>query len=210
MAGSASDQAAGLAIGITGGIACGKSTVGEILQAAGLKVLDTDKVAHEVMAAGTDVHRAVLTAFGEAILASNGEVDRKKLGARVFGAPDQLAELNRIVHPAVGQAWRRWMVEQVRTGQDVAVLIPLLFEVGAVEGWDAIIVVAAPEAQVLARLASRGLSEDQARARIASQWSQEEKIKRTDFVIMNDGSMIDLERNTLQTLQDIQRKRRHS
>ena len=201
-------QTPGIAIGITGGSACGKSTVGGILVAAGLQVLDTDRVAHALMVAGSGVHQQVVEVFGEEILDAGGEVDRKKLGAIVFREPDRLAELNRIVHPAVGQVWRRWLAERIRAGEDVAVMIPLLFEVGADEGWDAILVVVAPEDQVLARLAARGLSEAEARSRIASQMPPDEKMKRTNFVIENDGSMIDLERNTLRTWQAIQRKRR--
>ena len=200
--------APGIAIGITGGIACGKSAVGGILEAAGLQVLDTDRVAHALMVAGSGVHRQVVELFGEEILDAGGEIDRKKLGAIVFREPDRLAELNRIVHPAVGQAWRIWLAERVSAGEDVAVMIPLLFEVGADEGWDAILVVVAPEDQVLARLAARGLSEAEARLRIASQMPLDEKMKRTNFVIENDESMIDLERKTLQTWQAIQRERR--
>lgn len=201
-------QAPGIAIGITGGIACGKSTVGGILEAAGLKVLDTDRVAHALMVAGSEVHLQVVEVFGEEILDAGGEVDRKKLGAIVFREPDRLAELNRIVHPAVSQVWRRWLAERIGVGEDVAVMIPLLFEVGADEGWDAILVVVSPEDQVLVRLAARGLSEAEARSRIASQMPQDEKMKRTNFVIENDGSMIDLERNTLRIWQAIQRERR--
>jgi dephospho-CoA kinase len=201
-------QAPGIAIGITGGIACGKSTVGGILEAAGLQVLDTDRVAHALMVAGSEVHLQVVEVFGEEILDAGGEVDRKKLGAIVFREPDRLAELNRIVHPAVSQVWRRWLAERIGVGEDVAVMIPLLFEVGADEGWDAILVVVSPEDQVLVRLAARGLSEAEARSRIASQMPPDEKMKRTNFVIENDGSMIDLERNTLRIWQAIQRERR--
>jgi len=98
-----------LILGITGGIACGKTETGRILSAEGFKVLDSDFLAHELMGKGRSVYAAVVKHFGDAILAEDGEIDRAKLGKKVFADPQVREALNRLVHPAVDQAWRQWL-----------------------------------------------------------------------------------------------------
>lgn len=181
-------------LGITGGIACGKTETGRILSSEGFKVLDSDFLAHELMGKGSSVYDAVVQAFGGAILGEDGEIDRGKLGALVFSDPQALCELNRLVHPAVIATANEWVAVCREAQEDAAVLVPLLFEAGWTEGWDAVICVIAPEDQVFQRLEKRGISQDEARTRIAAQMPLAEKAARAGFVIQNG--------DTLESLQD--------
>lgn len=181
-------------LGITGGIACGKTETGRILSSEGFKVLDSDFLAHELMGKGFSVYDAVVQAFGGAILGEDGEIDRGKLGALVFSDPQALCELNRLVHPAVIATANEWVAVCREAQEDAAVLVPLLFEAGWTEGWDAVICVIAPEDQVFQRLEKRGISQDEARTRIAAQMPLAEKAARAGFVIQNG--------DTLESLQD--------
>jgi len=175
-------------LGITGGIACGKTEVGRILSAEGFKVLDTDFLAHELMQKGRPVYEEVAGAFGKAILAEDEEIDRRKLGSLVFDNPAALEKLNRIVHPAVMDTAGRWVNGCREAREDAAVLVPLLFESGWTAGWDAVICVTAPEEQVFKRLKTRGLSRERARKRIEAQMPIQEKAARADFVMDNSGT----------------------
>jgi dephospho-CoA kinase len=172
-------------LGITGGIACGKTEAGRILSSEGFKVLDSDFLAHELMQKGRPVYEAVIQKFGDVILSGDGEIDRGKLGALVFSDRQALRELNRLVHPAVIAAAKEWIATCREAQEDAAVLVPLLFEAGWTEGWDAVICVTAPEDQVFQRLEKRGMSQDEARKRIASQMPLAEKAARAGFVIQN-------------------------
>ncbi|MFA7257184.1 MAG: dephospho-CoA kinase [Kiritimatiellales bacterium] len=176
-------------LGITGGIACGKTETGRILSAEGFKVLDCDFLAHELMGKGRAVYAKVVEHFGSAILADDGEIDRSALGKRVFDDPQAREALNRLVHPAVIEAAKDWIKECREAQEDAAVLVPLLFETGWTEGWDAVICVTAPEEQVFQWLGKRGLSRDDARKRIAAQMPLTEKEARAGFVIQNDGTL---------------------
>jgi dephospho-CoA kinase len=175
--------------GITGGIACGKTETGRILSAEGFKVLDCDFLAHELMGKGRSVYAEVVGRFGDSILAADGEIDRTELGKKIFSDPQARAALNRLVHPAVIQAAREWMAECRAAQEDAAVLVPLLFEAGWTDGWDAVICVTAPEEQIFQRLEKRGLSNEEARKRMAAQMPLAEKAARSDFVIENGGTL---------------------
>lgn len=175
-------------LGITGGIACGKTETGRILSAEGFKVLDSDFLAHELMGKGHSVYGAVVEYFGGEILAADGEIDRQKLGKKVFADPVARETLNRLVHPAVIAAAQEWIAECREAQEDAAVLVPLLFEAGWTEGWDAVICVTAPEEQVFQRLEKRGIPENDARKRIAAQMLQTEKAAKADFVVENGGT----------------------
>lgn len=175
-------------LGITGGIACGKTETGRILSAEGFKVLDSDFLAHELMAKGRSVYAAVVKYFGDEILAEDGEIDRARLGKIVFADPQAREALNRLVHPAVIKAAKEWIEECREAQEDAAVLVPLLFEAGWTEGWDAVICVTAPEEQIFQRLEKRGMSNEEARNRIAAQMPQPEKAARADFIIENGGT----------------------
>jgi dephospho-CoA kinase len=178
-----------ITLGITGGIACGKTETGRILSAEGFKVLDSDFLAHELMQKGRPVYEKVIERFGDSILAEDGEIDRAKLGEKVFADPQAREALNRLVHPAVIKAAQEWIEECRASQEDAAVLVPLLFEAGWTDGWDAVICVTAPEEQVFQRLEKRGLSKDEAQKRIAAQMPLAEKAARSDFVIENSGTL---------------------
>ena len=183
-------------IGLTGGIGSGKSTVADILAGLGAVVIDTDKLDHEAFRHGTEAWRRVVAAFGEEILAENDEIDRRKLGEIVFADPAKRVQLDGIMHPAVHQLVLAQLEEHRRRGVAVVVLeVPLLFE-GASDLrplLDEIWVTAAPEAAVLARLQARnGMAREAALARIRSQMPVEEKRKRADVVIDNNGSFEEL------------------
>lgn len=191
----------GLIIGVTGGIACGKSEVGRILAEAGVEVRDTDIMARETMKIGGAAYDDVVSHFGRTILREGGTIDRGTLGARVFADEAERAALNRMVHPHVRRAWKEWAADVRARNMTGAVLIPLLFEVGAETDVDVVWCVAASEERVLDRLARRGLSKEQARLRIASQMPLSEKKRRSDYVIENNGALEDLKNETLRLLQ---------
>lgn len=186
------DRRSGLRIGITGGVACGKSAVGRLLEAAGWDVLDADDVAHRCMRPGGPVFRNVVKRFGRDILADDGMIDRGKLGRRVFADESERRALNRLVHPVVLAECRQWRDARAAEGADAAVMLPLLFETGETDGWDAIVCVAANEEKAIERMARRGLNRDAARARWRAQMPLDEKIQRSDIVIENNGTLDEL------------------
>ncbi|MBT8042937.1 MAG: dephospho-CoA kinase [Pontiella sp.] len=181
-----------LVIGLTGGIACGKSIAGKILESLGFDVCDSDVIAHDLMAQGTGVYRRVVEHFGERILSGTGEIDRAVLGQIVFNHPEQLEKLNGLVHPAVRDTLAAWISEKRETQQNAAVQIPLLFESGMDSlDWDAVFCISATEDEVLRRLKARGLSAAEAMQRIQAQMPLKEKEKRSDCIIPNDGTLKD-------------------
>lgn len=193
-------------IGITGGIACGKSQVGSFLSELGWSVVDTDELAHEAMEPGQPAYEAILATFGPEIVAPDGRINRPRLGEKVFANTEDRKRLNDIVHPVVRKAWHAW-ARDIRAGQGPgAVMIPLLYEVGADKDVDKVICVTASEATVMKRLRERGLSERQCRERIASQWPIEEKRRRADYVIENNGTKTELQRAVNQVAIAILRK----
>lgn len=187
-------------IAITGGIACGKSLVGETLAGAGIAVCDSDALAHACLEPGTPVHAAVVAAFGDDIVGVAGGIDRMALGERVFNNAECLARLNAIVHPSVKAAWEAWLTRQ--TGP-AGVVVPLLYEAGYGDGWTAVICVCASQAVQMKRLAGRGIGPRQAELRIRSQWSNERKAAQADYVIWNDGSKDVLHAQAQVVLKDI-------
>ncbi len=175
-------------IGLTGNIATGKSTVARMLGDLGATVIDADRVAHEVMRAGTPVHRAVVEAFGPQVLRPDGEIDRAYLGAIVFSDPQALARLEAIVHPAVLEEVAR-RIAAAPTPVVVVEAIKLI-ESGMAEALDALWVTTCPvEEQVRRLMADRGLSRPDAEQRVRAQPPQEAKIARADVVISTDGSL---------------------
>jgi len=182
-------------IGLTGGIATGKSYVAEALRRRGFPVIDADAVAHGVMAGGTEAAAAIAARFGPEILSADGSVDRGKLGPIVFADSSARRELEAIVHPAVHRSITAGLRAFDLLGHDaVVVAVPLLFESGERTDYDRIIVTAcAPERQ-LERLKARGLTEEAARQRMAAQLPTEEKTARADFVINTDGSFEETDR----------------
>lgn len=204
------NSAQAIILGVTGGIACGKTEVGRILSAEGFKVLDSDFLAHELMGKGGSVYEQVVEHFGEAMLAASGEIDRVKLGKRVFADSQERVVLNRLVHPAVIKGAQEW-IEACREAQDDAVvLVPLLFESGWTKGWDAIICVTAPEEQIFKRLENRGFSKEDAIKRIEAQMLLIEKATLADFVIENGGTLESLRRQVCDLVEVIRCEKRKS
>ena len=179
-------------IGITGGIGAGKSSASAILGELGVEVIDADKAAHQVYLPDTPAWREIVEAFGEEVLAADRTIDRRKLGPKVFAEPAALQTLNRIMHGKIfayiqGQIAYSRRTEAARV---VAVEAAVLLEAG----WQALVdqlwVVVAPVEVAIARLRDdRGVPEDQARARIAAQMSNDERIAHADTVIHNAADL---------------------
>ena len=184
---------------VTGGIACGKTTVCELFRRWGAEIWDADEEAHALLAPGGAAIKSLLRTFGTAILASDGSIDRRRLGEIVFSDPAALSRLNAITHPAILRAGRRFAATVRRRRVPGAAAIPLFFECGMRPGrtWPAVLCIAATRDTMLRRLLTRGLTEDQALARIASQWPVSEKAALSTDVIENDGSLSSLESQAL-------------
>ena len=176
-------------IGLTGGIACGKSTLAEGLRARGWHVIDTDEIAHALMAPGQINWKNVVDAFGPSTLKPDKSIDRKVLGRLVFADPLLRAKLNEITHPAIRFAWQRELEERTRThpSQPLAVMIPLLFECKLEPYFPAVWAVGASPRSQLARLIARGFSETEAAQRSRSQLSPAEKMARADVAFWGEG-----------------------
>ncbi len=183
-----------LVVGLTGGIGSGKSTVAALLAARGATVIDADVVARQVVEPGTPAFGAVVDRFGPAAVGVDGSLDRQALAAVVFGHPAALADLNAIVHPAVRARIDESVMAHRASGAGVVVVeIPLLVESGRSYGTVAVIVVDCPEEVALRRLVDgRGMSEDDARRRMAAQASRADRLAAADLVIENTGSVDDL------------------
>jgi len=178
-------------IGLTGGIGSGKSTVSQFLAELGAVIIDADRVGHEAFKPDTELWREVVAAFGRQVLTPSGDIDRKKLGKIVFGNAELLARLNQIMHPRMYDMVKVQLEEYRRWGVEVVVLeAPLLLEAGWTSLVDEVWVAIAAESTVLKRLQERvGLSKEESLARIRSQLSSEERIKRADVVINTDCSL---------------------
>jgi dephospho-CoA kinase len=177
-------------IGLTGGIACGKSTAAALLVRKGAYCICADEAARAALAPGGKGWREVVREFGDAILTPAGEIDRKKLGRMVFGDAKKREKLESLVHPVVRRIWRAQLAACAREGKfSVAIVdVPLLYEVGLEKKFAAVIVVASrPQTQVL-RLRARGLTRREAKARMEAQGPLQKKMDLADYVIWNDGS----------------------
>ncbi|MFD5776924.1 dephospho-CoA kinase [Streptomyces fungicidicus] len=175
-----------LKVGLTGGIGAGKSEVSRLLVEHGAVLIDADRIAREVVEPGTPGLAAVVDAFGEEILTADGALDRPKLGSLVFADPEQLAVLNAIVHPLVG-ARSRELEEAAAVDAVVVHDVPLLTENGLAPLYDLVIVVdASPETQLDRLVDRRGMTAQDARARMAAQATREERRAIADIVIDND------------------------
>lgn len=176
-------------VGLTGGIACGKSAVAEGFRARGVAVIDADAVARDVVLPGSEGLAAVVDAFGPEVLAADGSLDRKKLGQRVFTDATARATLNGILHPRIGAESARRFAELAAEGHRFALYeAALLVENGVYRGMAALVVVsAAPEVQRARLMARDGSTRDEAQARIDAQWPLAEKVSVADWVIDNSG-----------------------
>jgi dephospho-CoA kinase len=175
-----------LRIGLTGGIGSGKSTVAGLLAEHGARVVDADRIAREVVAPGTPGLAAVVAEFGPDVVAPDGSLDRPALAAVVFTDPAARSRLDGIVHPLV----RARAAEAIAAAPADAVVVqdvPLLVETGQAGSYDLVLVVETDEEVRVARLVERGLSAEDARARIASQATDEQRRAVADVVLRNDG-----------------------
>jgi len=195
-------------IGLTGGIGSGKSIVAQFLAELGAVIIDADKVGHEVFKPGTEAWQEVVTTFGKQILNTKGEIDRKKLSEIVFGNPELLSRLNKIMHPKMNEVVKAKLKEYQRQGVEVVVLeAPLLIEAGWTSLADEVWAVVAPKSAVSKRLTEKGLSKKEALARIRSQLSTEERVKHAHVVINNDGDLDKLKAKVKNLWQELHTRR---
>lgn len=189
-----------LTIGLTGGIASGKSTVTKMIRELGIPVIDADQIARDVVKVGEEAYKQIIQTFGQNILQENGEIDRAKLGAIVFHNEQERKKLNAIVHPAVRQRMLAEKEAYVQKGAKTVVLdIPLLFESELTHLIDKIIVVYVDDDVQLERLMKRnGFSKEEALARIRAQMPLREKVKKADAVIDNNGTIEETKQQLLQ------------
>jgi len=179
-------------VGLTGGVASGKSTVAAILAELGAVVVDADLLAREVVAPGTPGLAAVVAEFGDGVLGADGSLDRPALGAVVFADEAARRRLEAIVHPLV-RARGRELEEAAPPGAVVVHDIPLLAETGQAAGFDAVVVVDVPvETQVERMVSQRGMSREDAEARIAAQATREQRLAVATYVVDNTGTREDL------------------
>ena len=180
-----------LNVGLTGGIATGKSTVARILVEKGARLIDFDELSHVVEETGGPVCQEIVRHFGEGILHDDRTINRRKLGDIVFVDREKLDLLNRLVHPAVFKEWNR-RIEEIRQVQPDAIVlsdIPLLIEAGMKPMVDLVLLVYLPPEEQIARMVARnGYSREDAEKRIASQMPIGEKLPYADIVVHNDGS----------------------
>jgi dephospho-CoA kinase len=184
-----------VAIGCTGGIGSGKSTVAALLERRGARLVDVDAISHAVTAPGAPGHSAVVARFGEGILGPDGSIDRGSLAAVVFADRTARRDLERIVHPLVLAVMHSQLALATK-GEVVLCMLPLLAETGARDhyGLDGVLVVDAPEDLAVERLVrDRGMAEAEARARIAAQADRFTRIALADYVIFNVGTLEELE-----------------
>jgi dephospho-CoA kinase len=183
-----------LRVGLTGGIGSGKSEVSKRLAAQGAVIIDADAIAREVVAAGTDGLAEVVEAFGKEILLADGELDRPRLGDIVFADPELRGRLNAIIHPRVGAR----MAELEQGAGPAAIVVhdvPLIAENGMASAYDLVVVVdVPPRIQVERLVRHRGMTREQAQARMAAQASREQRLAIAGIVIDNSGSLAELDR----------------
>jgi len=201
---TALDEAGLLKVGLTGGMASGKSTVGEMFVALGARLIQADEISHRLMQPGQEVYAQVVQHFGQEILDADGRVNRRRLAEAAFGAgenesekkPSRIHELNQIVHPAVIRRQEEWMDEVGRSDPHAIAIVEaaLLLEAGAGKSFDILVVVTCRPEQRIERWAKR-LHVDQEIARrevtrrMAAQFSDEEKVKSAGYVIDNSGAL---------------------
>jgi len=183
-----------LRVGLTGGIACGKSTVAGMLVQRGARLLQADTLAHQLYSPGTAVYSEIVRCFGRGILDEQGTINRSRLANLVF--PNRVAELNAIVHPAVIESQKQWMDEVERADPHTIAVVEaaLILEAGAASDFDKLIVVICDFERKVERYADRaGVSLEAARAEVerrsAAQLSDEEKARHADYIIENSGAL---------------------
>ena len=205
-----------LRVGLTGGLASGKSTVAQMFAAHGVHLMQADLVAHELMKPGEPVYDEVVRRFGPSIVHSNGSINRPKLAELAFG-DGRIEELNHIVHPAVARRMQEWIEEITAREPNAIVMVEaaLILEAGLGKYFDKLVVVSSRPQQKLERFAARVLGnrdrDDDERAgalreaerRLGAQLSEEEKIAAADYVIDNSGTVAETERQVDKVLKEL-------
>ena len=182
-------------VALTGGIASGKSYCLERFAALGVPTIDADALAREVVAVGSPGLAAVVSAFGSGVLADDGSLDRPALGRIVFGNAKARAALEAIIHPEVYRRIGEWFADRPSGAQVAIADIPLVFETGHNHDFDAVIVAACtPEEQIRRVISRDGLTDAEARARLAAQWPIDEKVRRATHVIWTDRGFTETDR----------------
>jgi dephospho-CoA kinase len=200
-----------LNVGLTGGIACGKSTVARMLEGKGAFLVDADALAHDLEEPEKTAWRKIVDHFGPEILRDDRTIDRRKLGAIVFADRKKLELLNRIVHPAVHEERRRRIAEIKEARPDAIILsdVPLLIETGLESQFDLVLLVAlSPETQIARLMGRDGFSREEAEKRMASQMPIDAKLPFADMVIRNDGSLEETWRAADEAWEELQRRER--
>ena len=194
-------------IGITGGIASGKSTVTEFLRRQGYQVIDADQVVHELQEPGGRLYQALLSTFGSSILQEDGRLDRPKLGAMIFGNPELLAQSSQLQNEIIREELARRRDLLAETEDIFFMDLPLLFELGYDNWFDQIWLVDVTEETQLSRLMNRNaLNQEEAEKRIAAQLSLQEKRKRADVLIENNGGLEETRQQLRDALQKLERR----
>jgi dephospho-CoA kinase len=202
-----------LNVGLTGGIACGKSTVAQIFVDLGAHLIDFDRLAHYVQDPGKPAYKEVINRFGKDILQPDKKIDRIKLGNIVFSDKKKLLELNNIVHPLVYQEWHV-RLEKIKKKEKHAIIlsdVPLLFEGKMQHLFDlTMLVLIAPEEQLHRLIRRNKMSREEAGNRLKSQMPITEKIALADIVIDNEGSISETEKKVKQTWQELLRREKQN
>jgi dephospho-CoA kinase len=193
------------AIGLTGGIASGKSVVSRTLKGLGMTVIDADDISHEILAKNDVVKQEVVRTFGTEVLSAEGAIDRRRLGAIIFQDPEARRTLERILHPPIGaELWKRAQEE----GDDVVLDVPLLIEHGGDKRLDLVVVVyVIRECQILRLMGRDMLSTEEAIRMIDAQLPLAEKVSYADYVINNNGSVEETEEQVLRFYKKVVREK---
>jgi dephospho-CoA kinase len=196
-----------LRVGLTGGIASGKSTVGGMLREMDCPVLDADTLGHELLEQGQPAREEVIGEFGQEVLDARGNIDRGKLGQIIFADAAKRERLNQILHPRILDVVRKWFAAQGHQGgPELAVVeAALIIEAGYNKELDRVIVCWCPVDQQLQRLTERGLTAEQARLRVAAQMPMEEKRRLADEAIDCSGSIAETERQVMEVVKRLSR-----
>ncbi len=196
-----------LRVGLTGNVGAGKSTTVALFASWGATIIDTDILAREVVAAGSPALAEIREAWGDSVIARDGELDRAAMRQIVFSDPEARKRLEAILHPSIRERSRELFVEAEARGDRIAIgVVPLLFEAGLETEYDVVLLIDAPLEQRIERLVNkRGLSADEARAIADAQMPAQEKRTRADFIIDNDSDITSLERRAWETWKEIEK-----
>ncbi len=197
-----------LIVGLTGGVASGKTVVSEVLRDEGAYIIDADQIARELVQPHRPAWSEIVRSFGKEILQEDGSIDRKKLADRVFVDPDQRKLLNQILHPLITGEMDRRAREIGQKDPEAIVVIdaPLLVEVGYHQRVDKLMVVASTQTEQIERLKVRdGISSEEALRILSSQMPVEEKVKLADFVIRNEGSLVEVRERAKEVFRELRK-----